>query len=163
AGNEAVRELSFHIDRTAPAVTVQGVVDQGAYNAPVILTAEVQDASPVQVEELLNGVPFMSGGEIAAEGHYHYQLHAVDAAGNATDIERHFSLDMTAPPAPAITTPAAGAALYGDVAIAGTSEPGATVALQIDDWQTTLLADTAGGFATQVTLVPGDYVLLASA
>lgn len=163
AGNEAVRELSFHIDRTAPAVSVQGVVDQGAYNAPVILTAEVQDASPVQVEELLNGVPFMSGGEIAAEGHYHYQLHAVDAAGNATDIVRHFSLDMTAPPAPAITTPAAGAALYGDVAIAGTSEPGATVALQIDDWQTTLLADTAGGFATQVTLVPGDYVLLASA
>lgn len=81
-------EVYMRIDTTAPVI--DGVADEGSYNTVVNPTFNEGTAT-------LNGNPFLSGGEVTADGTY--ELIVTDAAGNISMV--HFIVDRTAPAAAA--------------------------------------------------------------
>jgi uncharacterized lipoprotein NlpE involved in copper resistance len=85
AGN--VTTIHFVIDKTNPAVA--GVLDGGYYNHD--LTISYSDTNIAGAT--LNGVPFVSGTVVTAEGSY--TLVVIDLAGNSTTV--HFVIDKTVP------------------------------------------------------------------
>ena len=96
AGNETTVTVGFVVDSLAPVVSVSGVTDGGAYDAPV--TPEVQTDSPEATMTLtLDGEPYVSGTEISAEGAHELAIHVEDAAGHSADTTVSFLIDTTPP------------------------------------------------------------------
>lgn len=91
---------------------------------------------------------------------------ATDADSGQTVLTIPFTLDMSAPPAPAITAPAGGAKVsVPQVGVAGTAQPGASVRLYLNGQSTgnPLAASASGAFSGQVTLAEGTHQLTARA
>ena len=91
---------------------------------------------------------------------------ATDADSGQTLLTIPFTLDMSAPPAPAITAPAGGAKVsVPQVGVAGTAQPGASVQLYLNGQSTgnPLAASASGAFSGQVTLAEGTHQLSARA
>ncbi|MFJ7648880.1 S-layer homology domain-containing protein, partial [Lysinibacillus sp. NPDC097279] len=82
AGNTTT--ITFSIDKTAPFVS--GVAEGGSYNSSKTITFNEGTAT-------LNGIPFVSGMAVDAEGSY--VLVVTDDAGNSITIT--FSINKTAP------------------------------------------------------------------
>ena len=87
-----VTEVMFTIDKTGPALTLNGVEKDGKTNHNVIIDA-TDDTSTLKV--YLNGeeINYEQGNELKAEGAY--LVSAVDTLGNITEIS--FTIDKTAP------------------------------------------------------------------
>ena len=87
-----VSEVMFTIDKTGPALTLNGVEKDGKTNHNVIVDA-TDDTSTLKV--YLNGeeINYEQGNELKAEGAY--LVSAVDTLGNITEIS--FTIDKTAP------------------------------------------------------------------
>jgi MYXO-CTERM domain-containing protein len=103
------------------------------------------------------------------EGTHSFQVRARDAAGNVDDsAASHTSLiDLTAPAAPVITSPANGATLDDDTpTVSGTAQPGSTVTLTLDGTVAgTTTADTAGAWSLTLdsALADGPHTVTATA
>ncbi len=81
-----------------------------------------------------------------AEGAYTAQVDAVDSQGNRTTTVFSFILDASAPRAPTVAPPAAiSAATAAAAPMSGTSEPGTSITLTVDDTDPTTGAVTRTG------------------
>src|SRR5581483_8198871 len=98
AGNGADRVVHFTIDKTPPAITIEGVVEGTTYPAAVTPTITITDLSPVSQTASLNGAPFVSGTAIGADGPYTLDVLASDPAGNSAHRAVHFTLAQNRPP-----------------------------------------------------------------
>lgn len=99
SGNETARTITFTVDRTAPAISAENLVDGGFYNTDITPALVVTDLN--LNEELsvyvLNGQPYLPGSLITAEGHYSLSVTAQDKAGNSATLIIGFTIDKTAP------------------------------------------------------------------
>ena len=102
AGNTARQERRFTIDKTAPAITLEGVVDGAIVNATVTPVFSATDQHPGSVTATLNDQPFTSGSAVTAEGDYTLVVMATDTCGNSSSQTVRFTIDAT-PPAITIT------------------------------------------------------------
>jgi hypothetical protein len=92
AGHRTVRSLSFVIDVTAPAITL----DAAACGREVVPTIAVTDAHLDQVDRRLDGNPY-DGGPVVSEGTHVVRVTATDRAGNTAERSATFVVDRTAP------------------------------------------------------------------
>ena len=99
AGNkESVHELKFHIDRTAPTITITGVEEGKWYNTSVLPEVKISDDYVIAYSNiLLNDSLFIPVTQISAEGSYTLKVEASDKAGNTVSDVRSFSIDTTQP------------------------------------------------------------------
>jgi hypothetical protein len=97
AGHTARQTLRFLVDRTAPAIALQGVEAGRAYNTDVIPLIAIRDANTVVPHYTLNGRPFTSGARLTAEGDYTLNVQATDLAGNVARQSLTFTIDKMAP------------------------------------------------------------------
>ena len=132
-GNQVeLPELVFDVDGTPPEVSITGVVDGQVGSQDVLPTIAITDANPDPAQDLLrlDGLPYMTGTAISAEGERVLLVGAVDRAGNRSQRVMRFTIDRT-PPALQFLSPVDGAvttATNVDVRLA--SEPGARVVLR---------------------------------
>ena len=85
------------IDNLAPAVTVDGVTDGGAYPPPRTIEFAAVDSHLASVTATLDGAPFVSGAAVIAPGPHTFTVVARDAPGNMTTVTRAFRIDGDAP------------------------------------------------------------------
>ncbi|MEW5759333.1 MAG: right-handed parallel beta-helix repeat-containing protein [Candidatus Thermoplasmatota archaeon] len=97
ANNTAEKIVKFIIDKTAPNITVLGVVDGGYYNISVIPIVSVNDKNLNTSSITLNNLPFKSGTSITEEGNYILAIRGVDKANNKAEKKVKFTIDKTAP------------------------------------------------------------------
>ncbi len=97
AGNVGTATGSFTIDTTAPAIAVTGVTNGLVSALPVTPTISVTELHLVSSTASLNGVPFVSGTTVTADGQYTLQVVATDAAGSSTARAVNFTVDTTPP------------------------------------------------------------------
>lgn len=103
AGNRAVAEVAFVVDRTAPSIAVEGIED-GAEVAPgAAATISVEDANLVTADATLDGVPYVSGTPIDAPGEHELVVRAVDCAGNVSEVRVRFVVAAPGEPAGDVT------------------------------------------------------------
>ncbi|MHB8873510.1 MAG: Ig-like domain-containing protein [Myxococcaceae bacterium] len=89
--------LTVVVDTVAPVVTIAGVADGALLNLPVTPVISATDANLSTVVSNLDGQPFASGAQVAADGDFTLSAEATDKAGNrATQVVR-FTLDQTPP------------------------------------------------------------------
>lgn len=89
AGNKTEVVYNFEIDKTAPEITVDGVIDGMKYDTevkPVITVSEDTELTMTLNDE------FYNGEEIKSEGDYILKVVAKDKAGNITELELEFSI-----------------------------------------------------------------------
>ena len=109
AGNPAASVTrSFTIDNTPPVLTVTAPASGSFVRGPVTITFSATDNfPPATVTATLDGVGFISGGQINTEGAHTLVVNAVDRAGNpAPTVTRAFTIDNTAPVLNAVSAPA---------------------------------------------------------
>lgn len=97
AGNSNSVTVSFIRDATPPVVTIDGVIE-GEWRAgsvlPVITITDDNLANEVMT---LNGQPYFLNALISAEDQYLLRVVATDVAGNSTEVEVNFAIDLTPP------------------------------------------------------------------
>jgi hypothetical protein len=97
AGNSSTVTVPFALDFTAPVITVSGVSDGQYSSAPLSPTFSATDAHLQSVSATVDGLSFVSGNSVSAEGSHVLAVTASDAAGNTSTKTLHFTLDFTAP------------------------------------------------------------------
>jgi subtilase family serine protease/Tol biopolymer transport system component/flagellar hook assembly protein FlgD len=95
AGNTADAALHFTIDKTPPAVSIDGVADGAHYASAVVPSWSASDANLASVVATLNGIAIASGTTVSANGNYLLEVTAVDLAGNRTVRDAAFTIDQT--------------------------------------------------------------------
>ena len=93
-GNVAQVVKTFVIDKTAPALELAGVTNNGLYN--ITVKPKVITEKDNVVTQTLNDKPY-NGEDISAEGSYTLKVTAVDPAGNKSETSIVFVIDKTAP------------------------------------------------------------------
>jgi subtilase family serine protease len=93
AGNVNTRTIHFSIDKTAPVITITGVVDGGTYTTPVTPLFSASDAHLTSVSATLDGAPFVSGTTVSANGAHTLVVTAQDGAGNQSQSTVHFAIN----------------------------------------------------------------------
>ncbi|NBD96048.1 MAG: hypothetical protein GVY11_06210, partial [Gammaproteobacteria bacterium] len=146
-GNQTeIGPVEFIVDRTAPTITVSGVEDGQVGNEPVTPVILVKDAHDVETEIELDGAPFESGTEVSAEGVHQLWIGAEDAAGNASETQMEFEIDLTAPTV-VFTHPEPGEVIAtGTVLLSGITEPGSQLHLMGPSGEVTTHANDQGEF-----------------
>lgn len=141
AGSES-DSATFTVDTTPPALTLDTPEDGSAVNTttPTIsgtgepgttVTLTLPDGSSVTVDVDENGDWSYTLETELTEGSYMVSVVATDDAGNTTEEEASFDVDLTAPTV-TIDSPADGDTVEGTVTVSGTAEPGATIEVFID-------------------------------
>lgn len=161
AGNESVSQLWFYIDKTAPSIVVTGVENGAIYNNPVQAFVEVIEDNLYQTTIEINGLPYISGAVITADGNYELVVSSEDRAGNTSQTLMTFTVDATPPDAPQITQPQDGATIDGAATnVIGTTESNAIVKLTAGDYVETTIATDSGQFSFgNVPLIEGTNVI----
>jgi hypothetical protein len=128
--------VHVHVDRTRPVVTISGhpPARTNLTNALFGLTASEQG---VDFECALDAGAWQSCGDAPdfgglAEGAHVLKVRGTDSTGNTTlaDAIFNWTIDVTAPPAPTIDTPAEGVTVTNArPPVSGHAEPGASVEL----------------------------------
>ncbi len=165
AGNLSdVAERPVVFDATPPQIAIDGVADGELRNAPVTPVVVVEDASPMHATLTLDGLPWVSGTVVAADGAHLLRVVAVDAAGNRAEASVRFTIDTT-PPAVVLTSPVDGSILRSPaVDVAGLTEPGAAVELSAAGKTYAAQADEKGAFLVpRVALALGHNEIAARA
>jgi fibronectin type 3 domain-containing protein len=98
-----IKDVLFTIDLTDPVVSVTGVAAGTLYETEVTPLISVTDSNLDTSVITLNGVPYLPGAPITADGAKILQVQARDRAGRSTVVTVHFSID-TAPVPPATFT-----------------------------------------------------------
>ena len=160
--------VTFRVDTVAPAAPVVLVpADLSATNDTTPDISGTADPG-VQVEVFVDGTSVgtttatLQGAFVVtpptplAVGPHVARAIATDAAGNVStpSAPNRFTVDVAAPGAPVITTPADGSSTNDTTpTISGTAEPGATVTVSVDGQVVGTATATAGG---AFTLEPDD-------
>jgi hypothetical protein len=97
AGNQSVETITFTIDTTAPAITINGVTEGSFYNTDVTPVIDVVELNLQSQTITLNGQPFVSATTLIKEGAYRLTVDVVDKAENRSTDELTFVIDKTAP------------------------------------------------------------------
>ena len=100
SGNETSRTVAFTVDRTAPSISVENLVDGGFYNADITPALVVTDLNLDEGLSVyaLSGQPYLPGSPITVEGlSIPLSVTAQDRAGNSTTLSIGFTIDKTAP------------------------------------------------------------------
>ncbi len=84
--------VHFRVDRTAPVVTVSGVVDGTTYTSPVTPVVSVSDADLSSQLVTLDGLAFSSGNTVSAAGVHQLIARGTDRAGNSTTVTANFTI-----------------------------------------------------------------------
>jgi uncharacterized repeat protein (TIGR01451 family) len=95
AGSSSTETRTFTIDRTDPAITLNGVTDGAIVNTDLMPVFTASDAHLNAVTATLNGAPFTSGTTITAEGDYRLVVTATDTCGNSSSRTVLFTIDKT--------------------------------------------------------------------
>lgn len=134
----------FVVDNIPPQIVIDGVADGEHYNAAVVPMVEMTDAHPELLSVWLNGQPFESGSEVGEEGVYQLLAIAIDAAGNRSERELQFQIDLTTPELQ-IIDPANGAVLTDEsVLVHVQTEAFAEVQIASAGWSASAAADAEG-------------------
>ncbi|MDC0712256.1 Ig-like domain-containing protein [Stigmatella sp. ncwal1] len=80
-----------------PSVTIEGVSEGQVSREPLVPTWRVESSGPATVEAALDGVPFVSGTPVRAEGAHALVVVAKDPAGKEGRARVGFAIDTTAP------------------------------------------------------------------
>ncbi len=136
--NEVVK--NFVIDKSAPALSISGVENNGLYNKAVNPKVIVDDKDAV-VTTTLNGKPY-SGEVISEEGSYVLKATVIDKAGNKSDMSITFVIDKTAPTIK-VSGVADGKSYDNSIVIATieTDDKAASVSVHLDSNPVTLTAE----------------------
>lgn len=97
AGNQVSQSVSFEIDRTAPVVTISGVVNGQVSNSDISPVVSAADTNLQSTNITLNGENFTSGTDITEDGNYQLSVTATDVAGNETNMTVAFVIDKNPP------------------------------------------------------------------
>jgi len=165
AGNTAMSPMhAFSVDRTPPQIQISDVADGGAYNVAVVPLIQITDLHPDTQSITLDGLPFVSGTSIQADGAHALLVTATDAAGNSASRSVNFRIDRTAPVI-AFSYPAEGAIVATpQINVGGLTEAMVRVEFRIGAVDSTVFADDLGGFIVPgVTLQEGANMLQARA
>lgn len=148
------------VDGTPPDIQVTGVVDGQLSNQPLAPGVTVTDAHPGSSEVLLDGVPYVAGTPIEADGSHQLVVNAVDAVGNAAQRAIAFTIDRT-PPALEVQQPLDNSATpLSHVPVLASTEAG--IEVEVLDQSSALIASSdSQGIARfpAVWLQPGDNTL----
>lgn len=110
-GHATVRTVSVERDTIAPTITVTesgaALVDGRSYNRSLLPVVTVTDTHPDTQTVTLDGVPFVAGTSVTADGAHTLEATARDKAGNTETKTVRFTIDKTAP-AIVITAPSPG-------------------------------------------------------
>jgi hypothetical protein len=97
ANNHSSKSVSFIVDKTKPAITVNNVVDGAYYKAGVTPVFTITDTYLKNNSVTLNGQPYLSGTLISEAGSYTLLINADDMAGNSSSETIRFTIDTTPP------------------------------------------------------------------
>jgi RHS repeat-associated protein len=97
AGNSMTRSIQFTIDSSAPAIAISGVTEGQMSKTALVPTIVITDAHPGSSTIRLDGVDFVSGSQVSAEGIHTLTADSTDLAGNSAGRQVQFTIDMTAP------------------------------------------------------------------
>lgn len=92
ANQTTSKTVTFTIDKTAPVITVAGVIDGGSYNAPVVPTFSATDTHLLSVTATLDGPSFTSGTTVSGTGSHTLVVTAFDRANNQATTTVHFTI-----------------------------------------------------------------------
>ncbi|QTD46379.1 Ig-like domain-containing protein [Ottowia testudinis] len=132
---------------------------QGSVNGAAIFNQTYGNTSPVTASQFLDFAQLPNGSHVLA-------VVVTDGDGVQTSLNVPFMLNLSAPPAPAITSPVNGAKVSTpQLGISGTATAGARVQVYVDGQAAggPVTASAGGSFATSVTLSEGTHQLTARA
>lgn len=89
--------FNFIVDNTPPQIAITGVTNGGMYNTDRVPVITIEEPYLDRAFTTLNGMPYISGTPVTAEGSYYLVAQATDKAGNATRHDTAFDIDKTAP------------------------------------------------------------------
>ena len=166
AGNatQSTPSVSFTIDVSAPLAPLLNTPVAGSVSSSTSPTfsgtAEANSTVTVRVDGVITCTAVATGGTFSctapgalAEGHHVAQATAVDAAANVSPGSNvnDFRIDITAPFAPSILVPSAGATTGPAPILSGLSEPSSTVTVRVDGTIVcTAIANAQGGWAWMI-------------
>lgn len=87
----------FVIDMTSPAISIDGVVDGGTYQHDVMPVITIIEEHLDAFTCTLNGIAFISGTVISADGVYALFVEAIDKAGNVSSVTVNFTIGDIVP------------------------------------------------------------------
>ena len=93
AGNSTERSLTFTIDKTAPAISIEVPECVNTDVTPIVTVVEMHPSSE---QRFLDGALF-AGTTISAEGEHQFRVEVVDTAGNEAERSASFTIDRTLP------------------------------------------------------------------
>lgn len=134
---------------------------QGSVNGREVFSQTYGNTSPVTASQFLDFAQLPNGS-------YTLTVTATDGNGGQTVLSIPFTLNISAPAAPVITSPANGATIsVPQLRITGTATPGARVQVFVNgqavDGGDTFIARRTGNFAAHVNLTEGTHQLTARA
>ena len=164
--NFAGQPLTANATLTQPgvlAITAESPVGiariQGSVDGASIFNQTYGNTSPVTASQFLDFAQLPNGSHTLA-------VIVTDGDGGQTSLNVPFTLNLSALPAPTITSPANGARVSTpQLGVSGTATPGARVQLYVDGQAagSPVTASAGGSFATSVTLGEGSHQLTARA
>lgn len=159
AGREAQAQVGFAIDTTPPRLTLSGVEEGERRNTPAVLGFTVEEEHPSSVEATLDGVPMASGDTVSAEGAHVWTVAATDAAGNRSEVQRHFVVDVTAPTLEVLSPTPGSVTQAGSVEVVVTAaDDGPVAGVWLGSAELTLGTD--GKYRSLVVLEEGSNLLV---
>jgi len=87
----------FTIDSAPPLLSIVAPSGASCFLPPAVVTYEASDSNLLSVVAKLDGLPYVSGTSITAEGEHIFDLEAFDTCGNSSRDARTFRLDNSQP------------------------------------------------------------------
>ena len=177
AGNDSLPSapVTFEVDTLDPAPPIIYTPGQGSFHKDATLTI-TGSAEPGATVRVFEGITLVmqtvasdgtwSGTASFAEGAHSITARAYDSAGRVSGptSPRSFTIDLTAPPAPIISTPRPGDVLKHEYVISGRAEAFATVELlKTNKVFARAQADPAGTWSLSHSAFSGEQLLKARA
>ena len=97
AGNETTASVAFTVDLSPPSIVIEQVDDGAAYAVVVSPIVTITDLTLSESAVTLDGMPYLSGTPIDAEGPHTLAATATDAVGRTAEASVSFLVDLTAP------------------------------------------------------------------
>lgn len=94
AGHVVVQRVNFVVDKTAPVVRILGIHDGSTYRRPVVPEFQISDLWLESVDLRLDGFPYTENTPIDTNGPHIMSAQASDRAGNQTQEQIGFILDI---------------------------------------------------------------------
>lgn len=91
ANNTTTKEISFEIDKTAPVISIDGIIDGMKYDTEVV--PEIKNSENANLKITLNDKDY-NGEAIKADGEYVIKVVAKDLAGNITEVTKKFTIKL---------------------------------------------------------------------